>query len=225
MLVVGGSSSLAPDLITLVKKFGIEIELTLTSLITSPKLDSGNHRTFQLDLENPQSCSEFIKNLPRERYDFIVVLAGVTSGVPIEEAKYSDILRVFQINVIGLLSIFSSLGKSLKTSGRICVLGSVAAEGNSFDVAYASSKAALRGMTQAMSKKLASTQRIYLLEPTTIEDSRMFNEMNEEIKNRHREKALGNLLKIEEVSEYLLQLMLDENNESGRFPLQPKGLK
>jgi NAD(P)-dependent dehydrogenase (short-subunit alcohol dehydrogenase family) len=58
----------------------------------------------------------------------------------------------------------------------MCFVSSSAAKGNSFDVAYAASKAALSVAAKSYSLRVPTAQAIFIIEPTAIEKSKMFGE-------------------------------------------------
>ena len=217
MLILGANSSLAPDLISRAKVIQTEVDVTVSNLDHQPRNTLGQAKTFQLDLRDAKSCENFSRSLVPGTYDYIVSLIGVTSGLPIESATYFDIEKVFQINVIGVLSILPSLQKALNATGRVCFVSSSAAKGNSFDVAYAASKAALSIAAKSYSLRVPESQAIFTIEPTAIEKSKMFAEMSEETQNKHRSRAQGKLLQIAQVNSKIIELLTDSKQVGGNY--------
>jgi NAD(P)-dependent dehydrogenase (short-subunit alcohol dehydrogenase family) len=217
MLILGANSSLAPDLISRAKVIQVEIDVTVLNLDKQPINTLGHSNTFQLDLRDAKSCENFSRSLVPETYDYIVSLIGATSGIPIESATYSDIEKVFQINVIGVLSILPWLQKALNANGRMCFVSSSAAKGDSFDVAYAASKAALSVAAKSYSLRVPEAQAIFTIEPTAIENSKMFAEMSAEVQNKHSLRAQGKLLQIAQVNSTIIELLTDSKQVSGNF--------
>jgi len=217
MLILGANSSLAPDLISRAKVIQTEVDVTVSNLDKEPRNTLGHSKTFQLDLRDAKSCENFSKSLVPGTYDYIVSFIGTTSGIPIESATYSEIEKVFQINVIGVLSILPGLQKALNATGRMCFVSSSAAKGNSFDVAYAASKAALSVAAKSYSLRVPTAQAIFIIEPTAIEKSKMFAEMSRETQNKHRSRAQGELLQINQVNSKIIELLTDSKQISGNF--------
>ena len=217
MLILGANSSLAPDLITRANEIQLEVDVTFSNLEIPTRISIGYSKSFQLDLRDAKSCEIFSRSLLPGTYDYIVSLIGATSGIPLEAAAYSDIERVFQVNIIGILSILPSLQKSLNSTGRICLVSSSAASGNSFDVAYGASKAALSVAAKSYSLRMPETQALFTIEPTAIENSKMFAEMSIETQSKHMSRAHGNLLQIAEVNSMIIELLTDSKQVSGNF--------
>ncbi len=217
MLILGGNSSLASDLILRASLIQTDVDVTVSNLDQGPRNSLGHSKTFQLDLREAKSCENFSRSLVPGIYDYIVSLIGATSGIPIESSTYSDIEKVFQINVIGVLSILPSLQRALNATGRMCFVSSSAAKGNSFDVAYAASKAALSAAAQSYSLRVPAAQAIFTIEPTAIEKSKMFGEMSPETQNKHRSRAQGELLQISQVNSKIIELLTDSKQVSGNF--------
>jgi len=217
MLILGANSSLAPDLIMRANEIQSEVDVTFSNMEMPTRISLGYRKTFQLDLRDAKSCETFSQSLLPGNYDYIVSLIGTTSGIPLETAGYSDIERVFQVNIIGLLAILPSLHKSLNSTGRMCFVSSSAARGNSFDVAYGASKAALSVAARSYSLRMPKTQALFTIEPTAIENSKMFAEMSIETQSKHRSRAQGKLLQITEVNSAIVKLLTDSKQVSGNF--------
>ena len=217
MLILGANSSLAPDLIVRANEIQAEVDVTFSNLEIPTRFSIEYSKSFQLDLRDAKSCETFSRSLLPGAYDYIVSLIGTTSGIPLESAGYYDIERVFQVNIIGLLSVLPSLQKSLNSTGRMCFVSSSAARGNSFDVAYAASKAALSVAAKSYSLRMPETQAFFTIEPTAIENSKMFAEMSIETQSKHRSRAQGKLLQITEVNSMIIKLLTDSRQVSGNF--------
>lgn len=225
VLIIGGNSSLAMPLIEVFSSHNFEIHVTNSSQLKGNQTHQNIHSRLELDLKSAESCKLFTENLKAMSLNYVVYLSGITSNKSIQDMEYDEVRQVFEVNVIGLLSILPNLQQALTEDGRICLLGSVAANGGSFDVVYGASKAALRAVASAFALKLPSTQGICILEPSAIEGSKMFSDMANEIQEKHRMIANGKLLQVSEVAACIFSLLSSEKPNKGTFIINKESRK
>lgn len=106
------------------------------------------------------------------RLDALINNAGIGLHKPLEELTLEDFEQVYRVNVFGAALMASAAAKIFKKQnyGNIINIGSTAAtksyEGGSV---YASSKAALRSMTQAWQAELRKYNvRVMLINPSEV---------------------------------------------------------
>ena len=210
-LIIGGGSSLSS---TLIEELNLPPSFLEATHHSRSRLNVENmvSRVHELDLAEPESCNKFKKSLSESKFLNIIILTGITSGKPLEESSYELINNVFQVNAIGITYLLPSLANSLTSGGRICILGSIAAEGNSFDSAYAASKVALRSLAKSFSGRLNDGKKIFILEPSAIEDTRMVKDMDAKIKENHLIAANGALLTKTEVCKKIINILDDQSD-------------
>jgi 3-oxoacyl-[acyl-carrier protein] reductase len=91
------------------------------------------------------------------RVDFLVCNAGVASVAPLTGISLAEYERVFGINVRSLVFLLQAAATSLNDHGRIVTLSSTIAAFPRAGVAlYASSKAAVRALTEVAAVELGS---------------------------------------------------------------------
>jgi NADP-dependent 3-hydroxy acid dehydrogenase YdfG len=101
------------------------------------------------------------------------------------------------------------LFEKLSDKGALCFIGSAAADGASFDIAYAASKAGIRAAVNSyVQTRELFGKKILLIEPSLVEGTSMYHEMTEANIERHRSKNGGDLLQLNDISETLIEIML-----------------
>jgi 3-oxoacyl-[acyl-carrier protein] reductase len=89
------------------------------------------------------------------RVDILVCNAGVASVAPLPAIQDADYDRIFGVNVRGLVYLLRAAAKSLNDQGRVITLSSTVAAFPREGVAlYASSKAAIRALTEVAAIEL-----------------------------------------------------------------------
>ena len=116
----------------------------------------------QFDVAAPEACTEAIKAIGKDHggLDILVNNAGVAINGLLLRYKDDQWARTLQVNLGGAFHCARAAASLLlrsKENGRIINITSVVGEsGNGGQVAYASSKAGLIGLTQSLAKELAS---------------------------------------------------------------------
>jgi NAD(P)-dependent dehydrogenase (short-subunit alcohol dehydrogenase family) len=223
VLVLGANSSILDEAISALLNLGAQIDGSFREI---PEFFANRDRfsdVFTLNLASEESIRKFSTEIQGKEYDFIICAIGKTSGVPIESDSFSNILDVFKSNVIGLLFLLPRLQEILASDGCICLIGSSSADGNSYDVAYSSTKAALRAGAMSYAKRMSFNQSMYVIEPSLIEGSTMYKEMTEKNVQIHREKWNGNLLDLKNLSNAILKLYSFERPQEIVLKLRPIG--
>ena len=126
------------------------------------------------DVANPDDVKRTFKTFMEEygKLDVLINNAGIGTSKPLEELTVEDFERVYRVNVFGAAMMAARAAKIFKKQnyGNIINIGSTAAtngyEGGSV---YASSKAALRSMTQSWQKELRRHNvRVMLINPSEV---------------------------------------------------------
>jgi 3-oxoacyl-[acyl-carrier protein] reductase len=115
----------------------------------------------RFDVADPAAVETAVKELAaREgRLDVVVSNAGIALDALLLRAKKEDWARTLDVNLSGAFHLCKAASRYLlkSDSGRIITISSVIGEmGNTGQVAYASAKAGLIGMTKSLARELAS---------------------------------------------------------------------
>jgi 3-oxoacyl-[acyl-carrier protein] reductase len=126
------------------------------------------------DVANPEDVKRTIKEFINEygKLDALINNAGIGYSKLVDELTIEDFENIYRVNVFGAAMMASHAAKIFKKQnyGNIINIGSTAAtngyEGGSI---YASSKAALRSMTQSWQKELRKHNvRVILINPSEV---------------------------------------------------------
>ncbi|MBW2528171.1 MAG: 3-oxoacyl-ACP reductase FabG [Deltaproteobacteria bacterium] len=121
--------------------------------------------------------------------DILVANAGVAIDGLLPRVREADLDRVFAVNVKGAMACARGAIRPMMRArwGRIVFVSSVAGElGNAGQAAYASSKAALIGLTKTLAREYASRSiTVNAVSPGLID-----TDMTKEIPDAMRERAL-----------------------------------
>lgn len=108
----------------------------------------------EVDITNELSCQQFIKNVIIHfgKIDILVNNAGITHIAPESETKPKDIVKLMQINVLGLMYLSHfALPHIIKQKGTLVSLSSVAGYSPLlYRTAYAASKHAVFGYMNSL---------------------------------------------------------------------------
>jgi 3-oxoacyl-[acyl-carrier protein] reductase len=122
-------------------------------------LDNGSDSTIVQanlrELDAPERIVAATQEAFGEKIDILVNNAGVLYGKSITETTAEDYAAIFDVNVRAPLLLIKAVVPHLRAPGRIINMSSVGAR-NCFPLMslYASSKAALEGMTRSLAQEL-----------------------------------------------------------------------
>ena len=148
------------------------------------------------------------------RVDALVLCAGVSHTGLLTDMTDEQWHRVMDINVSGAFYLIRALAPQMVSdrSGSIVIISSMwGRSGASCETAYSASKAAIIGLTQALSKELGpSGVRVNCIAPGVI-DTKMMDEHSEETKQiLADETPLGRLGTGEDVAKAAAFLLSDD---------------
>ena len=161
-LVTGGSRGIGRAVAQTLAAAGYQIFLTYVSKPDEAEQTArailaagGRARAFRLDVGDSESVAAFFRDEVRERVELAVLVnnAGIYANMPAEEIASKTFCDIIDVNVKGTffmtrhfvdLMIANHYGKIINLCSAV---GLRAAPGS---IAYASSKFAIRGMTQAL---------------------------------------------------------------------------
>ncbi len=222
ILVTGGSRGLGRALCTTFAEQGARVALTYVrhaEAAEEARLGCGPEaRSFcvsSLDLDGTENA---VRELERDwgGIDILVNNAGVTQMLPLAMIDEEDWDHVLDINVKGSFLTCKAVlpGMIRRRSGVILNIGSLAgARMLIAPVHYATSKAAVKGFTQAMAKELARHQiRVLCLAPGLLDDGMGTNVPETGLADYLHHCALGRLGTLKEAAELAAFLISDENS-------------
>jgi 3-oxoacyl-[acyl-carrier protein] reductase len=117
----------------------------------------GRAEALRADIADPAAASAIFGGAERTfgPVDILVCNAGVAAVMPLTEIREADYDRIFGVNVRSLVFLLQAAARSLKDGGRIITLSSTIAAYPRDGVAlYASSKAAVRALTEVAAIEL-----------------------------------------------------------------------
>ena len=152
ILIIGASSDIA---VAVTKKLKNAAYTVLTTTRTSE--DS----TYNLDLTDSNSISEFEKIISNTPLHFIIYCAGFLKATEVTELFTGEYARTSQqINFTAAAQLLSKLSKNIQPGGGIIALSSTAGIwGNPQFPIYSSWKAALNTFLQSLNKQLEESGR------------------------------------------------------------------
>lgn len=206
VLVIGANTSIISNYLENLTEDTYEVFRTYKS--TKNFTNDKNH-VYELDLNNHDSITNFRKLIQGKSFDFILFSIGATSGIPLESDSLEHIENTIRVNMASQVFLLPILFDKLTDQGTLCYIGSAAADGNSYDVAYAACKGGLRAAVSSfVHTRELGNKRIIVLEPSLVEGSTMYHEMTEANIERHRSKHGGELLRFKDIGELLRKIML-----------------
>jgi NAD(P)-dependent dehydrogenase (short-subunit alcohol dehydrogenase family) len=147
--------------------------------------------------------------------DVLVNNTGVSQTYPVALLEEEDWDRVMDVNVKGAFLTSRAVlpGMVRRKGGVILNIGSIAgARMLEAPVHYCASKAALKGLTQALAKELSRYQvRVLCLAPGLLEEGMGQNLPDSAVADYLKHCALGRLGTLEEVARFAAFLVSDHN--------------
>jgi len=207
VVIVGASSSIGYKISKKFVNTGFDVLGTYATENNS--LQSAVSKDYHLDLSSDDSIENFSKEVGStgKKIDILIFLAGILPGKKLAEYEFSEIDNVMSINFNGQAKVLSKMISLLSHQACILMFSSISARRGSYDPVYAASKGALLSFVKSMSSKLPAGVRINALAPGLIEGSSMYEDMNQEIQERHRVQSHSkNLLSMEDLSEMVFDI-------------------
>ena len=126
---------------------------------TKAKVEAAGRRcvAVQADVAKPEDCQRVVEETVSElgRVDVLINNAGVGTAVPASREDPDDFRRVIDINLNGSYWMAQAAGRAMKDGGSIVNIGSVLGSTTAGlpQAAYASSKAAIIGLTRDLAQQ------------------------------------------------------------------------
>jgi 3-oxoacyl-[acyl-carrier protein] reductase len=188
-------------------------------------------RAFKVSVLDSAATEAMVRELEESwgGLDVLVNNAGVSQNLPLALMEEEDWDRVMDVNVKGafLTSRTVLRGMIRRKAGVILNIGSLAGTRMiEAPVHYCASKAALKGLTQALAKEVARYQiRVLCLAPGLLEDGVGRNLPEHRLTDYLKHCALGRVGTFEEVARFATFLVSDANSYmSGETVVMDGGL-
>ena len=141
-----------------------------------------------VDMSNAESIRAAVDEVIKKfgRIDILVNNAGITGTTSLLELSDEELEKMFNINVFGLLKMTREVVKHMKEYGGSIINTSsmVGINGGRNQVAYASSKFAVNGITVSLAKELGMYNiRVNAVAPGAVNTDMMKSEVSDEMKN------------------------------------------
>src|SRR3954468_4405192 len=126
---------------------------------TKSKVEAKGRRcvAVQADVAKPEDCTRVVEETVSElgRVDVLINNAGIGTAVPASREQPDDFRRVIDINLNGSYWMAQAAGRAMKDGGSIVNIGSVLGSTSAGlpQAAYASSKAAIIGLTRDLAQQ------------------------------------------------------------------------
>lgn len=224
VLVTGGARGLGRALCLTFAKHGAKVAFTYAkneeaaaSLSAELAAKGAEARAARLSVTDAKGTEAFVKELEAAwgAVDVLVNNAGVTQNLPIALLEEDDWDKVMDTNVKGAFITSKAVlrGMIRRKAGVILNVGSLAGERMiEAPVHYCTSKAALRGFTEALAKEVARHQiRVLNLAPGLLEDGVGRNLPDYRLADYLKHCALGRVGTFDEIAELAAFLISDEN--------------
>jgi len=220
VLVTGGSRGLGRAICRVFSAEGAKIAFTYTrepesAEKTLSELNEGKaYRVSVLDVDGTAAMVLELESA-WGGIDVLVNNAGISQNLPLALLEEADFDRVMNVNVKGtyLTSRAVARGMMRRKSGVILNMGSLAGERMiEAPIHYCASKAAIRGMTEAMAKELSRhSVRVLCLAPGLLEDGVGKNLPGYRLTDYLAHVALGRVGTLDEVARFAAFLVSDAN--------------
>jgi NAD(P)-dependent dehydrogenase (short-subunit alcohol dehydrogenase family) len=111
----------------------------------------------QADVSNPDDCNRVVSETVDQlgKVDVLINNAGIGTAVPATRETPDEFRRVIDINLNGSYFMAQACGRAMRDGGSIVNVGSVIGSTSAFlpQAAYASSKAAIIGLTRDLAQQ------------------------------------------------------------------------
>ena len=161
-LIIGGSSGIGKELVSILEKKGNNITSTYN---TNEVGSRENVNFFKLDVNQDELS---LDNLPDEIHG-LAYCPGAINLKPFTRFKEEDFLEDFKFQVLGATKIIQQLLPKLKKSGNasIVLFSTVAVQsGFNYHSQVAMSKGAIEGLTRSLAAELSPSIRVNAVAPS-----------------------------------------------------------
>jgi 3-oxoacyl-[acyl-carrier protein] reductase len=187
VLIVGGTSSVAPEIIDKFAAGAHRVIVTRRKEVPEEH-DGGNISWLPCELTVAESREALTAAIARSGggIDVVVFLAGAILGRNLEGTSDADMDALVAANLTGPARLLRDLLPVINPGARVIFVSSIAGERGSFDPLYAATKGALIPFAKSLATWAGSRMSVIVVAPGAIEDSTMVNDMSPERVAHHR---------------------------------------
>jgi 3-oxoacyl-[acyl-carrier protein] reductase len=221
VLITGGSRGLGRALVKTFSDEGARVAFSYVNDAAgaaAAAADAPGSMSFRVSVLDVAGTDAMIESVEREwgGLDILVNNAGVSQNLPLALMEEEDWDRVMDINVKGtfLTSRAAIKGMIRRRDGVVLNIGSlVAVRMMEAPVHYCASKAAIKGLSEALAKEVARYGiRVLCLAPGLLEDGVGRNLPDYRLADYLKHCSLGRLGSLEEVARLAAFLVCDANS-------------
>jgi 3-oxoacyl-[acyl-carrier protein] reductase len=224
-LITGGSRGLGRALALTFAREGARVAITYVgadeaaqTCVEAIRKEAKDGRSFKVSVLDIPGTEKMVKEIEDAwgGIDVLVNNAGISQNLPLALMEEEDWDRVMDLNVKGTFLTSKAVlrGMIRRKSGVVLNIGSLAGVRMiEAPIHYCASKAAVRGMTEAMAKEVARYGiRILCLAPGLLEDGVGRNLPDYKLAEYLKHCALGRVGCFEEVARFASFLVSDANS-------------
>lgn len=222
VFVTGGNRGIGLAISQKYAKMGYNVAYTYNKNAIDQKIISESNEIkiqgYKLDITDEVACQAVITNIYEDfgNIDVLVNNAGITNDMLSLKMKLEDFTQVIDTNLIGTFNVTQPIIKKMMRNKAGCIINVssvVGITGNAGQVNYASSKAALIGMTKSYAKEYGKKNvRVNAVAPGFIA-TEMTDVLSDDVKSKVLENvALGRFGLPEEVANSVYFLGSDESS-------------
>lgn len=147
-----------------------------------------NVMPLELNVSKPDTFNNVINKVIDKwgKIDILVNNAGITSNVPFTHSTSEEFMEMFKINFFGVVDLTREVVKHMKENGGGSIINTssmVGINGGRGQVAYASSKSAINGLTISLAKELGGYNiRVNAVAPGVVGTDMMRDSVNDDMK-------------------------------------------
>ena len=210
LLVLGGTSSLADAVIDKALALGFTVHAT--------RRNSTNHHVredidawHELDLDESSSVKDFIDSVSMEKFDTVICLLGkVFQTSDLESNRnFEKLTNYFTSQVVRLSVVCQFLIEECMSeypTSSFIYLSSRSAVNGSWDQYYACAKGAMHSYFLSLANKVEIHSQIILVVSGLIQNSRMYQQMSPENRQKHLTLSGGFLPNTEDFANFVFEL-------------------
>lgn len=174
-LIVGGTSSIAKDIVDLLKKQNYSLDLTCSSFkkLKQKDIHYENVNWIELNFNDNESFGNFIDEIKNNIYDIVVILSMSSPGDFLENSE-NDLRSFYGNYLVNNMLLGKNLLKNLTANGKIIYVSSIASSKPVPEVNYSTIKGALQSFYTSLSTKVKMQQTIFSIVPGLIYDTPSF---------------------------------------------------
>lgn len=207
VLIVGGSASIAPEIIEAMAASARQVVVTYRQ--PPATAFAANVEVRQCDFGEPASRARLVETLtkPGAGIDVALILSGAILGKNLESTSDEEMDLLVDVNLLGPARLLRDLLPAFNPGARLLIISSISGQRGSFDPIYAATKGALIPFAKSLATWLGSRLTVTIIAPGAIDDSTMVRDMSPDRIAHHRKASpTGELLTRSDLARILVDL-------------------